>query len=98
MAELRVRNTDLQTGRLLIAGRKYRLASGRPAGVVENIDSVAGGAADRAHLSPLANEVTLGYFVGVPPIRARVQAKFRTNLRTTESAAHTREGAGIPSL
>lgn len=43
------------------------------AGLVENIDLPAGGAADRAHLSPLANEVTLGYFVGVPPIRARVQ-------------------------
>ncbi len=40
MAELRVRNTDLQTGRLLIAVRKYRIASGRPAGVVENIDLV----------------------------------------------------------
>ena len=87
MAGLRVTNSDLQTGGLLIAGRNYRLANGllvavrkyriaswRPAaGVVENIDLPVGGAADRARLSQLANEDTLGYFVGVPSTRARAR-------------------------
>lgn len=63
------------------------------AGLVENIDLPAGGAADRAHLSPLANEVTLGYFVGVPPIRARDTLSFwQFCLSSLVSSARARDG------
>lgn len=91
---MRLENIELQTGGLLIAGRKYRLANGRPAaGMVENIDSVAGGAADRARGRGLTRKFRTSWG-SVPSMQAGARVPSFQMTVFTESADHTREDEG----